>query len=122
MFSFFKSKKEKKLVEITDQNFNDIIYNNKIPIVLDFYATWCQPCHVMGSLINRLSKENDLENEVLLGKVDIDTNPALAKKFEIRSVPTLLFICNNQVYERQTGLLPFPILKNKVTQFIEDMK
>lgn len=122
MFNLFSSKKKVKPTEITDSNFNDLIFNSEEPVVLDFYATWCQPCHVMVSLINRLVKEEDVQGKALIAKVDIDANPALAKHFEIKSVPTLLYIYKNKVYERQAGLVPYPLLKDKVLKFSEDVQ
>lgn len=121
MFNLFGTKKKAKPIEVTDENFNEMVFNSEKPIVLDFYATWCQPCHVMVSLINRLVKEDGIAEKAMIAKTDIDTNPALAKHFGIRSVPTLLYIHKNKVYERQTGLVPYPILKNKVETFAEDV-
>lgn len=122
MFNLFSSKKKAKPVEITEANFNELVFNSERPILLDFYATWCQPCHVMVSLINRLAKEEDVQEAAVIAKVDIDANPTLAQHFGIKSVPTLLFIHQNKVHERQTGLLPYPHLKDKVLTFAEDMK
>ena len=121
MFNLFSSKKKAKPIEITDQNFNELILNSEKPILLDFYATWCNPCHVMLSLINRMAKEDGMQEIAMIGIVDIDANRALAKHFEIKSVPTLLFIYNNKVYDRQNGLLPYPILKEKLEKFAEDV-
>lgn len=121
MFNIFSSKKKAKPLEITDSNFNELIFNSDQPILLDFYATWCQPCHVMISLINRLAKEEEVQGNAVIGKVDINANPALTKHFGITSVPTLLYIHKNKVYERQAGLLPYPHLKDKLLQFSEDI-
>ena len=121
MFNLFSSKKKAKPIEITDQNFNELILNSEKPILLDFYATWCNPCHVMLSLINRMAKEDGMQEIAMIGIVDIDANRALAKHFEIKSVPTLIFIYNNKVYDRQNGLLPYPILKEKLEKFAEDV-
>ncbi|MGI9526750.1 MAG: thioredoxin family protein [Weeksellaceae bacterium] len=120
MFNFFKSKTAIKPLEITDANFNELIFNYDKPVLLDFKASWCQPCHVMISLVNRLTREDDIKDQIRIGVVDIDMNPALAKHFEIRSVPTLLFIHDKKIKEKHNGLLPYPILKEKVMTFIED--
>lgn len=119
MFNLFGSKKKPKPIEVTDQNFNDLVFNAEKPVVLDFYASWCQPCHVMISLINRLAKEDEITEKVVIAKTDIDANPALAKHFGIRSVPTLLYIKDNKVIEKQVGLLPYPNLIKKVNTFVE---
>ncbi len=119
MFSFFKSKKKEKPIEVTDSNFSEWVYNSEIPVILDFYATWCQPCQVMTSLINRLAREEELKNKVMIAKVDIDANPKLSQHFQIRSVPTLLFIDGNTVKYRQNGLTPYIHLKEKTHNLID---
>lgn len=119
MFNLFGGKKKPRPIEVTDQNFNELVFNAEKPVVLDFYATWCQPCHVMISLINRLAKEDGIQDKVIIAKTDIDANPALAKHFGIKSVPTLLYIKDNKVIEKQVGLLPYPGFKQKVDFFAE---
>lgn len=119
---FRRNRKKSKPLEITDINFNEKIFNSNQAILLDFHASWCQPCQVMSSLISRLAKDDDLRDKILIGKVDIDANPTLSKHFTISSVPTLLFIHENKVHERQTGLLPYNILKDKCLSFYQKYK
>ncbi|MXV37872.1 thiol reductase thioredoxin [Flavobacteriaceae bacterium Ap0902] len=120
MFNLFKSKASTKPLEITDANFNDLIFNYDKPVLLDFKASWCQPCHVMISLVNRLAKEDEVKDRIRIGVVDIDMNPALAQHFAIQSVPTLLFIHDKKVRDKHNGLIPYPMLKEKTLTFIED--
>lgn len=120
MFNIFKSKPTPKPLEITDANFNELIFNYDKPVILEFKASWCQPCQVMISLFNRLAKEEEIQDKIRLGVVDIDMNPALANHFSIKSVPTLLFIHNKSVKDKHNGLIPYPILKEKTLSFIED--
>ena len=121
MFNLFGGKKKSKPVEITDQNFNELVFNSEKPVVIDFYATWCNPCQVMISLINRLNKEEGLNEKITIAVTDIDKNPVLARHFGIKSVPTLLYIHDKKVYDRQNGLLPYPILKEKIEKFADDV-
>lgn len=120
MFKLFNSKPNPKPLEITEANFNELIFNYNQPILLDFKASWCQPCHVMISLVNRLAREEEIKNHIRIGLVDIDMNPALAQHFNIQSVPTLLFIYDKKVKERFNGLMPYPLLKEKTLSFIQD--
>lgn len=122
MFNLFGSKNKVKPLEVTDQNFNELIFNSEKPVLIDFYATWCQPCQVMISLINRLAKEDGITEKITIAVTDIDANPALARHFGIKSVPTLLYIHDKKVYNRQNGLLPYPLLKEKAERFAEDVK
>lgn len=120
MFNFFKSKPKPKALEVTSKNFNEFIYNAPEPTLLDFYADWCQPCQVMGSLISRLVKDEEIPQNAKIAKINIDANPELAQIFNIRSVPTLLFVYDNKVYERQNGLIPYVQLKEKFTDFCKE--
>lgn len=121
IFTLFNNKKKIKAVEINEANFNQEIAHCSKPIVLDFYASWCQPCQVMHSLITRMVKEQTLLMKKLkVAKVDIDANPRLVEMFGIRSVPTILFIYNKNVMERHSGLLTYQELVEKCTEFAQD--
>ncbi|MBV7439988.1 thioredoxin family protein [Weeksellaceae bacterium TAE3-ERU29] len=121
LFNFFKSDKKIKAVEINEQNFNQEIAESSQPILLDFYATWCQPCQVMHSLVNRMVKENqDLMQTLKVAKVDIDANPKISRMFGIQSVPTLLFIYDKKVLDKHNGLIPYQNLVGKCKDFAED--
>ena len=109
-------KPKKGAIELTEENFNELVWDAKLPVIIDFYADWCQPCQVMISLINRLAKE--YEGKVLICKANVDYNPKLSQHFEVKSVPTLLFIENNAVEERVSGLIPYPVLIEKTESLI----
>ncbi|MDO5511021.1 MAG: thioredoxin family protein [Weeksellaceae bacterium] len=121
MFKLFGKQKETKSknkpVSVTDKNFNELIYDSDQHVVLDFYATWCQPCQVMLSLLGRFSREESPVDNLLLATVDVEANPALAQMFGIKSVPTVLYIHKNRVVERQPGLLPYGELREKILDF-----
>lgn len=120
MFDFLKSSKKKRVTEVTEANFNTVVFDSDKPVLLDTYATWCQPCQVMQSLLTRLAKENpELAERIVLCKVDIEANPGIREIFEIRSVPTLLFIHDKKVHERHNGLLPYQELLEKAMDFSE---
>lgn len=124
LFNIFSSKnKRNKALEINEINFNQEIVESNSPIVLNFYASWCQPCQVMSSLITRLVKENqDLAQKIKIGKVDIEANPRLAEMFKIRSTPSLLFIHKQSVMDRSSGLFPYNELLQKIQDFAEDFE
>ena len=76
-------------VEITDANFEEIIAGDQ-PVLVDFWAEWCGPCKMIGPVVEQLASE--YEGKAVIGKVDVDANPAVAQAFGIRSIPTLLFL------------------------------
>lgn len=92
-------------------NFDDII-NSDTPTLVDFYAPWCGPCKRMGPILEQLKSE--LGDQVKIIKVDVDRNPAAAKKFQIRGVPTFLFFKSGNMKWRQSGMMSLTDMKNKI--------
>jgi thioredoxin 1 len=92
---------------VTDSNFDETIKNNKL-VLVDFWATWCGPCRALAPTIVELAKE--YSGKVLIGKLDVDENPATAEKFQVFSIPTMVVFKDGQEIERIVGLCP----KNKI--------
>ena len=91
--------------------FTDII-NEKKPTLVDFYATWCGPCKMQGPILEQLkNKVGDAANIV---KIDVDRNPDLSAKYQIRSVPTLIIFKNGEPQWRASGLQQLEILEDKL--------
>ena len=91
-------------------------YTGYMPVVIDFYATWCGPCKAFTPLLERLSAEYAGRLKVL--KVDVDKNEALARAANIRSVPTLFFIDIDGNIERHMGDMPYDALKEKAERLV----
>lgn len=85
---------------ITDQNFEELLNEGK-PMVVDFWAEWCGPCRMIGPIIEELTAEYD--GRVIIGKVDVDNNNDIVSQFGIRNVPTVLFIKDKEVVDKQVG-------------------
>ena len=100
-----------KPVEITDDNFNEII-NSDQPVLVDFWAEWCGPCKMIGPLVEELA--SDYEGKAVIGKVDVDANPEVSAKFGIRSIPTLLVFKNGEIVDKQIGAVPKSVLSQKL--------
>ena len=96
------------LLTIDDTNFDSEI--GKGVAMLDFYATWCGPCKTIAPLIEQLADEF-ADKGVKVGKVDIEQAEALAVKYSIQGVPTLLFFKDGEVVDRMTGAHPKPSIK-----------
>lgn len=85
---------------ITDQNFEELAGQGKL-LVVDFWATWCGPCMMVGPIIEELAGEN--EGKALIGKCDVDANSELPGRFGVRNIPTVLFIKGGEVVDKLVG-------------------
>ncbi len=97
---------------VTDKNFEDTIKKNKL-VFIDFWATWCGPCRALAPTIQELAKE--YSGKVLIGKLDVDENPATAEKFQVFSIPTMIVFKDGSEAERLVGLCA----KNKIAETIQ---
>jgi thioredoxin 2 len=91
-------------VHITDATFADQIEKSALPVLLDLWADWCGPCHMLAPTIDQLSSE--LAGRVTVAKLNIDENPATASRFGVRSIPTLLVLKNGREVDRLVGVQP----------------
>ena len=97
------------------ETFNEIINSDK-PVLVDFYATWCGPCKVMGPVIEELGKE--LEGKARVLKVDVDKNQAVAGQYNVQAVPTLIIFKDGQIVWRNAGTMPKPALLAQIEQYV----
>ena len=103
-------------VEITDLNFDELVMNSTQPVVVDFWAEWCGPCRLIGPVIEELSKE--YEGRAIVGKVDVDANSEVSAKFNVKSIPTVLFIQNGVVVDKSVGAVPKATLAEKLNALL----
>ena len=98
-------------LQITDSNFDVLVAEGK-PMVVDFWATWCGPCRKIGPYIEELAEQYG--DQAIIGKVDVDDNDQLAIRFGIRNIPTVLFLKNGEIMEKQVGAAPKAALEAKL--------
>jgi len=99
-------------VEITDANFEELVVNSDKPVMLDFWAVWCGPCRMIAPIVEEMSGE--YEGKAVIGKVDVDSNPNVAMKYGIRNIPTVLFVKNGEVADKQVGAGPKQVFTSKL--------
>lgn len=88
---------------VNDANFAEVL-NSEIPVVVDFWATWCGPCMMLSPVIAELAEE--LEGKVKVGKVNVDEQNELAMQYRVASIPTLLLFKNGELVKTSVGFMP----------------
>src|SRR5215831_6809264 len=104
------------ILTLTQENFAQQVLQSPAPVLVDFWAEWCGPCKMIAPLLDELADEYD--GKLKIGKVNVDDNQALAGKFGITAIPTLLIFKNGQVVEQMRGALPKKELQRKITAAI----
>lgn len=99
-------------IEVNDANFEEIVLQSDLPVVIDFWAEWCGPCRMISPLIDQLSEE--YKDKAVFAKMDVDSNPAIPAKFGIRNIPTILFFKGGQIADKQVGAVPKTVLAQKI--------
>ena len=91
-------------VILTEQNFEDEVLKSEIPVLVDFWATWCGPCRMLAPTIEKIAEEK--EGVVKVCKLDVDEEPEIANRFGIASIPTLMVFKNGVVVNQSVGVQP----------------
>ncbi|WP_373035761.1 thioredoxin TrxC [Sulfurimonas sp.] len=107
---------ETKPIELTDSNFDEVLVNSDIPVIVDFWAPWCGPCKMMGPNFEQSAKKFPLK--MLFTKVNTENEQNIGARFGIRSIPTLIVFKNGKEVHRVSGALDEASLSNLASQFI----
>jgi thioredoxin 1 len=103
-----------KPFHVTDSNFNDTIKKNKV-VFIDFWASWCGPCRALAPTIEELAQ--DYNGKALVGKLDVDENPATAERFQVFSIPTMILFKDGKEAERLVGLCAKGKIADTITKY-----
>ena len=92
-----------KVLHINKDNFHNEVLNSEKPVLLDFFASWCGPCRMVGPILDEIAEERE---DIKVCKVDIDEQPELASRFRIMSVPTLMVLKDGNIVDQSIGARP----------------
>lgn len=96
--------------------FSQLINQSDVPVLIDFYADWCQPCKVLSPIIQKVAKK--LGNEVKVIKINVDKNRAVSTKYQVRSIPTLMLFHNGKQLWRKAGVLNEQQIINSIKPYL----
>ncbi|WP_329493607.1 thioredoxin [Kitasatospora herbaricolor] len=102
------------IAEAGDADFGEVAEQASLPVLVDLWATWCGPCRMVSPALERVAK--DLAGRIKLVKVDVDKSPALARRFKVQAVPTLLILDHGRPIARQSGAAPANALRQWVDE------
>lgn len=103
-------------LEFTDANFEELVLKTDKPVVIDLWAVWCGPCRLIAPHIEEMAKE--YEGKAVIGKLDVDNNPQTTARFGVRNIPTVLFLKNGEVVDKQVGAVPKSVLAGKLEKLL----
>ena len=101
---------------LNEENFQSEVLQSHEPVLVDFWAEWCPPCHTITPVMEALASE--FEGSAKVGKLDVEEIPALAERFAIRSFPSLLFFKDGKEVDRVTGVVSKEVLAEKITALV----
>ena len=103
-------------ISVTDGNFNDVIEKGQGLSIVDFWAAWCGPCRMVAPVIEQLAR--DFDGKLKVAKLDVDTNQQVATKYNIRSIPSILFFKDGRHVDTVVGAVPKAYLERKIQEHL----
>lgn len=104
------------IIQLTDSNFEEMVINSNVPVLVDFWAVWCGPCRMIAPEIEKLSDEK--KGVLKVGKLNVDDNIDTAIKYEISSIPTLLLFKDGKVVKKLVGVMSKERILDEISSYL----
>lgn len=101
---------------ITDATFDQEVLRSPLPVVVDFWAPWCGPCRMVAPVLDKLARE--WQGKVKIAKINVDENPQVAGRYNVRSIPTMLVVKNGRIVDQWAGALPEPAMRSRLERSV----
>ncbi|MEE3003246.1 MAG: thioredoxin [Pseudomonadota bacterium] len=100
-------------IDVTRENFKDVVLDSSLPVLVDFWAPWCGPCKAIAPIVEQLAK--DLDGKIVLAKLNVDNDSSITTEYGVRGIPTLILFSNGEVLGSMVGA----VTQDKIEKFIE---
>ena len=104
-------------IHVTDESFEQSVLKSETPVIVDFWAPWCGPCRQIAPILEKIA--TDYDGKLIVAKVNTDEHPQWAQHFEVRGIPTMLFVAGGRVVYQQVGSVPHGYLTQVVDKFLD---
>jgi thioredoxin 1 len=103
-------------IHVTDADFEKVVLQNELPVIVDFWAPWCGPCRMVAPILDKLASEKS--GQLVVTKVNTDENSEWAGRYGVQGIPTMLFVAKGKIIHQQVGALPEHLLRATVEEFL----
>ena len=103
-------------VTLTEDNFEEEVLESETLVLVDLWAPWCGPCRMVAPILEELAEE--FSGQVKVAKLNVDNHPAIAQRYEVRGIPTLIFFKEGKIADRLVGVQPKPVFKEKIEKLL----